>query len=679
MAARIWTKIHSIIRRLIAGSLAFVLLFGAISPAAAERLPNDEYFDTQWYLSRIGAPAAWEHTLGFEGVTVAVIDSGVDLDHPDLQDNIWRNDGEVAGNGLDDDGNGYADDVHGWDFVDADAHPVPNLRAGDARLGVSHGTVSAGVIAARGDNGIGIAGVTWQTTIMPLRALDDAGEANPVWVVRAVEYAVHNGADIINLSLVGAVQDDLLRVALRRAHDAGVFIVAASGNAPTSGEPDLDRQMRFPVCLDFGSDENYVFGVAAVDDHDRRAVFSNYGRGCVDLSAPGTRFISTTPLDESAGFSQPYGGYYNGTSIAAALVSGAAALVKAADRRLSPQQIGELLTETAVDLDEINPDYAGQLGHGRLDVAAAVERLLQRGEETATATIATAELLPPGASHRLVATAPGPGPLTELRLFTLDGVFVRGWAAFGAGFRGGATVAAADFGGSGEDSIVAAAGAGGTPQVRIFNRNTEPLGSFMAYDQRFSGGVNLAAGDFDGDGRDELATAPASGGGPHVRVFTGRGAALGGFFAFDAARRGGWQVAAGDFDGDGRDELVVMDGATAAVKVMTVAGETLAHWRPALGFAALGAATSLALGDADRDGRLDVGVRFMAAAGQRLAYFQVDGEPIAAWSVDDAGQPGWPQPFGNLPGEPPVVRFGDIGFVAYPPRQTDFVRAALLR
>src|SRR5690606_30958863 len=167
---------------------------------------------------------------------------------------------EIAGNGIDDDRNGYIDDIHGWDFVSNDNDPRPDVSGSYDVLGANHGTVDAGVAAARGGNGKGIAGVAWQATIMPLRALNSDGSGSPEDVVRAIEYAMHNGAKIINLSFAGPSYRPELAIAVRRAYDAGVFVVAAAGNAPQGGEPvDLDKTPLYPICLDRESDENFIY------------------------------------------------------------------------------------------------------------------------------------------------------------------------------------------------------------------------------------------------------------------------------------------------------------------------------------------------------------------------------------------------------------------------------------
>jgi subtilisin family serine protease len=655
MAGKI--KFTSVLTLVVAVAACFLPVASA---SAADRVPSDTYFDNQWYLAKIGAPEAWNRSIGFEGVIVAVIDSGVDISHPDLKDNIWRNIGEVARNGRDDDGNGFVDDVNGWDFVGGDNDPHPDLVSGDTRLGAVHGTVSAGIIAARGDNGRGIAGVTWQTTIMPLRVLDANGQGDPGDVVRAVEYAVRGGAKVINLSLAGTVRDENLARALRRAYDAGVFVVAAAGNAPEGGAAfDLDRNPRYPACLDFGSDENFVYGVAAVDDVDRRASFSNYGAGCVDLSAPGTRFVGLRPYQPgTGGFDLPYGGYYNGTSLAASVVSGAVALVKALDPNLTPKQVMNVLTASADSLDARNPDYFGKLGRGRLNVARAVEMIVGRPPDTKP-TVLTSALTPDGRTDRLIVAASGPGRATEVRMFTADGAMVRSFTAFSAGFRGGATVAAADFDGGGRRSIVVGAGGGGSPQVRIFDLNGTPIGGFIAYADKFRGGVGVVSADVDGDGRDEIVTAPASGGGPHIRVFSARGVLVGGFFAFGEKERGSWRIAAADFDGDGEDEIAVLSADGSMARIFDGRGRMIASFAVP-GAASVRRSAALVAADGDGDGRREVALLMSEGGSERLAFYRLDGSRAALYEMREGVLPGeqsWA--FGSLSGAAPLVRLPD--------------------
>lgn len=274
-----------------------------------QALPDDPYFNRQRYLGgevppsvsgvaspgTIGAPAAWELETGSPAMVIAVIDSGVAFDHPDLAGNIWTNPGEIPDNGRDDDGNGYVDDIHGWDFVNGDANPSDYSRD---LYGNGHGTHVAGIIAARGDNGRGVVGVMWQAAIMPLQIFDiyesDSYRDAVIQsfnIIAAIRYAVDNGARIVNCSFGGPAYSVIQENALRDAHEAGVLVVAAAGN---DGR-DNDLEPTYPAAYDLPN----IIAVAATDDHDELASYSNYGTRSVDVAAPGgssgDRIYSTLP------------------------------------------------------------------------------------------------------------------------------------------------------------------------------------------------------------------------------------------------------------------------------------------------------------------------------------------------------------------------------------------------
>jgi len=629
----------SAIRRSAIAALLSAALFFALPASAAERIPDDTYFNQQWYLHKIGVTQAWTQTIGFEGITVAVIDSGVDIDHPDLKSNIWRNKDEIAGDGVDNDLNGYVDDVQGWDFISNTADPRPKTDSGYTLTGASHGTVAAGLIAAAGNNGQGIAGVTWQTTIMPLRALDSNGVGDPLNVVRAVEYAVRNGARVINLGFVGNANSDLLRIALRRAYESGVVVVAAAGNAPDGGEAlNLNDHPLYPVCLDQGSPEKFIIGVGAADEFDRKADFSNYGSSCVELSAPGVHVISTTLYRPgTADFGKPYAGYFTGTSVSAPIVAGVAALLLSINPKLTPAEVYEILRTSAAPGDKTDPQAVGKYGAGRVDAAAAVTLLLSRMQTANQA--ADVSKLTPSPAGRLYATAPGAGRPAEIRLFTGDGLFVRSFLALPASFTGGAQVASGRFDGGKADSIVVGAGPGGLPQIRIFNRDTQEIGNFLAFNAGFRGGVSVATGDVNGDGHDEIVVGAGPGGGPHVRVFAANGDPIGGgFFAFDKGFRGGVSVTAGDVNGDGLAEIIVVSGKgmVASVRIFDVHGELLSGFQP-LGTAYKQGAT-VALADWNGDGRPEIEIIPPSKTAKSAALFDWRGDKLGEF---DYRKPSW--------------------------------------
>ncbi len=357
--------------RLLAAALCLVL--GA--PAAAfARLPDDPLLPEQWHLARVDAPGAWDVTTGTPAVIVAVLDTGVDVDHPDLRENIWTNPGEIAGDGLDNDGNGFADDVHGWNFADGNNRPVPDPAGPQTRAAMTHGTVVAGVIAAVGNNGEGVAGMAWRARIMPVRILDNEGSGFAHHAAVALRYAVRNGARVVNLSFTGPDMPSDLAAAVREAADAGVVIVAALGNASNGGD-DVDAAPTYPACYKLLDGRDPIIGVAATDRQDAKAPFSNFGAGCADVAAPGADIFSTVLHDpEQEAFGGWYGGGWSGTSLAAPVVSGIVALLLSAYPSLTPPQVLDILRLSADPLaDGTGAAAAGQAGVGRVNAARALQ------------------------------------------------------------------------------------------------------------------------------------------------------------------------------------------------------------------------------------------------------------------------------------------------------------------
>src|SRR3989344_7100859 len=296
-------------------------------------LPNDPEYPKQWYLGQIGAPTAWDKATGSEDVVVAVLDTGVDINNPDLKENIWVNALEVPGNGIDDDRNGYIDDVNGWNFIEDNNDPRPQPGIGATGAGINHGTMVAGIIGASGNNSLWGAGVNWKVKIMPLRVLDSRGSGNADAVSRAIDYAIKNGAKIMNLSFVGNERSVTLDRAIERAWSEDVLTVVAAGNLSANGAngADMDVSPMYPACTEGASGENIVLAVAALDTLDQKLSFSNYGH-CVDVSAPGIGIYSTMYYNPNfADYASQFGGPWKGTSMAAPQITGAAALLRALD------------------------------------------------------------------------------------------------------------------------------------------------------------------------------------------------------------------------------------------------------------------------------------------------------------------------------------------------------------
>lgn len=251
--------------------------------------PNDPLFGNLWGLDNandhdIDAPAAWDITQGDGDVIIAVIDSGVAYDHADLQANIWTNEAEANGiPGVDDDGNGYVDDIHGWDFVDSDNDPMDYY---------GHGTHVAGTIAAVGDNGLGVTGVMWEAKIMPLRFLDAEGSGWTADAALAITYAVNNGAKILNNSWGGGGLSPTLEEAINLTDQNNLVFVAAAGNDRSNN----DQVPAYPASYSIPN----IISVAATDQDDNLATFSNYGSNSVHVAAPGVSIQSTIPAREDA-------------------------------------------------------------------------------------------------------------------------------------------------------------------------------------------------------------------------------------------------------------------------------------------------------------------------------------------------------------------------------------------
>ena len=314
----------------------------------AALVPNDPlYQDRQaWYYDLINAPAGWDIERGGPSIIVAVLDTGVDLDHPDLKDKIWTNAREEPpDNGVDDDHNGCIDDLYGCNFLLSPPGNDPNDDHG-------HGTMVAGIIGARSNNGEGVAGVAWDVTILPVKVLDSTGAGSSSDVAQGIIYAAKSGARVINLSMARSAPSLALEGAVQEAHDKfGVVLVSAAGNEGHSG-------VGYPAAY------RQVIAVGAFDhgDPSARASFSNWGPE-IAVAAPGVDVFSTY-LDD--GYAQSLG-----TSFSAAFVSGVVALLISQDPNRTDDDIRELLRFTSEDLPDGNaPNWDGW---GRIDIGRALD------------------------------------------------------------------------------------------------------------------------------------------------------------------------------------------------------------------------------------------------------------------------------------------------------------------
>ncbi len=356
------------------GVLAAVLLFVSFGPPILAAEPNDPLYKNQAYLEAIGMPAAWDFAKGSPTVRVAVLDTGVDLSHPDLKDRLWTNKKEIPDDGIDNDRNGYVDDVHGWDFIGNDNDPNPDLNDPTQVEGIHHGTLVSGIIGAAGNNSEGVAGVNWNIEMMPLRVLDSAGSGRTSAVEAAIRYAIAQKAKVINLSFSGSGYSDSLAETLRAAYRTGIVIVAAAGNeGDTERGGNLNVHPEYPVCYRSASGDPILIGVSSLDAQGRHSSFSSYGSDCITVSAPGEN-ITTTQVYRFGpkGFEKPYGNGWSGSSLAAPLVSGLAALLLSINPALTPAEVRTMITAHAQNIDAINGGFGGQLGAGQIDAAASV-------------------------------------------------------------------------------------------------------------------------------------------------------------------------------------------------------------------------------------------------------------------------------------------------------------------
>jgi len=366
------------------------LVYAIEGQQPAQVIPDDPMFGDLWGMNNTGqtggtpdadidAPEGWEAGTDASTIIVGDIDTGVDYTHEDLVANMWTNPGEIPDDGIDNDGNGYTDDVHGWDFCNDDNDPFDDHN---------HGTHVAGTIGAVGNNGIGVAGVAWRVQIMALKFISAAGSGSSSDAILAVEYAVSNGARLTSNSW-GCFGSDCfsqaLSDAIQASGEAGLLFVAAAGNDYS----DIDITPFYPA----GYDLDNIISVAATDHNDAKAAFSNWGATTVDLGAPGVNILSTVPGDG-------YEGGWNGTSMATPHVAGAAALVHAQFPSLT-------------HLDVRNRILASG------DPVASLDGITVTGKRLNLASALEDDLTPPNAVTDLAVVADPEGAIGPMGLFSL--------------------------------------------------------------------------------------------------------------------------------------------------------------------------------------------------------------------------------------------------------------------
>jgi subtilisin family serine protease len=324
--------------------------------------PDDPDFVSLWGLNNAGqdggttdadidAVEAWDITTGDTNIVVGVIDTGVDYNHPDLQANMWTNPNEIAGNGIDDDGNGVVDDIHGFSAVN---------NSGDPMDGNGHGTHVSGTIGAKGNNGVGVVGVNWDVSIIGCQFLDASGSGSTANAIACIDYMtdlkLNHGVDIkaTNNSWGGGGFSQAVKDSIEAAGDAGILFFAAAGNDAV----DNDASPHYPSSYD----SDVVMSIASTDRNDNMSGFSQWGLTSVDMGAPGSAILSTTPGNTYS--------TYSGTSMATPHMTGAAALVWSINPDLTPLEMKQLL----MDSGDVNAGLTGKTVAGtRLNVANALD------------------------------------------------------------------------------------------------------------------------------------------------------------------------------------------------------------------------------------------------------------------------------------------------------------------
>jgi len=377
------TILHRVARRTHQIAGLFVLFVFLALPAQAEErvVPNDPLFYRQWASRQIQADVAWTYTTGSRDVIIAIIDGGVDIRHPDLWNNVWINEGEIAEDGIDNDANGFTDDIFGWNFVNNSSWVGPMAAFQQQDDAWSHGTIVASLAVAKGNNHEGIAGVSWNSRFMPLVVLDGDGFGSIPSIVNAIRYAVKQGASIINLSLTGFETDPELDTVLREAEAANVLVVVAAGNDSDKAGRDLAELPVYPACSVTAT--STLIAVTGTDAIDQRAPYADFGAACTDLAAPGHELIgahpTANPPDSRATTTLKYIDTITGTSAATPLVSGTAALIRSVKPDWTVAQVRERILSTTDPIEPgVTPGQVGALGRGRLNAGRALSGLVER-------------------------------------------------------------------------------------------------------------------------------------------------------------------------------------------------------------------------------------------------------------------------------------------------------------
>ncbi len=640
--------------------------------------PDDPLYSYQWNFDQINVESAWDQDTdtpkygGDDSIVVAVMDTGVAYE--DYKD--FNQAPDLASTNF----------VSGYDFVNNDSHPNDDN---------GHGTHMTGTIAQSTNNGVAMAGMAFNSSIMPIKVLGANGVGTTDAIIEGIEFAIENGVDVINMSFGSTdAADEAYSEALDEASDNGIVLVAAAGNSSAS-------KLQAPASYDA------VIGVGATQYDETKPSYSNYGEG-LSVVAPGGNINVDQNNDEIIDgiVQQTYNGmaggemdysvfndiWAQGTSSATAHVSGAAALLLAAG--VPSDNIQSVLETTAKDLGKSG--YDTTYGYGLIDLEAAFELVI--GDvasptttlahdpepddsdnyylESPTITLSASDAMsdvyaiyyrwgddeyaeytepltaPEGTNtltyyaidvagnpedintaeytvdtRRFVVGAnAGGGP--HVRVFSTRGIEIASFFVYAETFRGGVNVAIGDVDGDGEDEVVTAPGPGGGPQIRVFSLSGDFEKDFFAYDTGFRGGVNIAVGDVDG-GKAEIVTAPMSNGGPNIRIFGYRSGSFEptteNFMAYDENFRGGVSVAVADLEGNGMGEIITAPLSNGGPHIRIFGFRNRVFVPVILGLMAydedfMGGMT-LAGGDVDGDGKDEIITGIASAGGPQIRIF----------------------------------------------------------
>ncbi len=507
-------------------------------------IPGDSMYVNMDYLRTMEMEKVWTDYNGVNQVVVAVIDSGVDLDHPDLMKNIWHNYREIPGNGKDDDYNGYTDDYNGWDFADNDSNPSPVTSTGASYEAMHHGTFIAGIIAAE-HNGNGTVGVgKGNIKIMPIRAVAANGIGDINAVIKGIYYAVDHGARVINMSFISGKESLELKKAIQYAWDHGVLIVAAAGNGEYKDgavRRNLNDKPLYPVCSVFS--DNIVIGVGSIAKTKSVSVFSNVGDTCVDIYAIGEQIISTLTYEyERSTLRDTVGTGWWGTSLATGFVSAAAAYIMSEYPYYTNSEIRDLLINNATPLGS--------------------EGTTVRALNIVDSIIKAITIVP----HTVLAVIVQENGKYYLRIVTTEGNIIQSFLIY-RGALDDVQMTTGDFDADGVDEIAVSYINGRKSIVDVFEYDGIFRTRFQAYGDLFIGGVRVDTIRRNGPlGRqlggkwekDLIVTVPYRGGGPHVRVFDMFGKVYAQWFALSPKLIAGYDVDVRDLNADGNPEVAVI-------------------------------------------------------------------------------------------------------------------------